>query len=286
METRVGVMRGGNVNRDLSLSEGLIVLRSLPDEYKPVDIYVDEDMFPHISGFPIDIPDIANHVDVVWDTLYSHELNRALETHGVSLISRYFPVARSYVRNFRNDIPLRFANGYLVSGNDDINETILRARRELSGTLTIRLPEAHEQWGVTIRHGEIEESLLRHFENNTNLWLEEHTIGEPVSIIVVENLRGEKFYTTIPTNGLGSRPINISPQKKDEAINLARLLHQKMGARSYSESTFILHPSGRFYFSSFNSRPSLGLSSPFINGLKTVGVKIQDFLRHIIERSK
>jgi len=151
---------------------------------------------------------------------------------------------------------------------------------------------------------DIATGLQHAFQYTDSLIIEECIHGKEVSCSVIDQFRGERWYTPpvieiIPDsyhdffdynakyNGASYElcPGGISTEERTLIQNTARHVHKELGLRQYSRSDFIIHPRRGVYFLEVNTLPGMTDQSLFPQMLNAVGVSLSEFLDHIILHS-
>src|SRR3989338_4376109 len=80
-KTRVGVLRGGpSSEHEISLKTGAHVLKNLPENYFPIDIFVDKSGLWHVQGVATEPQKVLRKIDVFFNALHGeHSENGALQ---------------------------------------------------------------------------------------------------------------------------------------------------------------------------------------------------------------
>ena len=118
------------------------------------------------------------------------------------------------------------------------------------------------------------------------LLTEENMLGKKVSVGVIENFRGQKYYTLFPmtfTDQEFSLHTGLSQYEKEGVAEVAIKVHQLLGARHYSSSVFVVKKNGTPYFLETNTHPVLMEGSFFPLALKQVGCSIPEFIKHTLK---
>jgi D-alanine-D-alanine ligase len=318
--TNVAVLRGGaSPEYDISLRTGAAVLQALPENtYDTQDVFIDRAGRWHSRGLPSDPMRIVRSADVVFNALHGGHgeggmIQRTLEHAGVPFTgSRQLPsamtlnkgAARDALRGLQISMP-----GYAVFARGDERDTVRMARDTFSlfGPPYIIKPLRGGS-GIGVRMAqtfpELPDVLADVLEQYDEIIVEELIPGEEIACGVVEGFRDQDIYALPPTlliphatrpffdytarfEGLVSAhcPAPVSYQTKAVVEEYARIIHEHMGLSHYSNSDFILHPSGRIYFLEVNSLPGLTQYSHFPHALNAVGSSIAEFADHTIQRA-
>jgi len=117
------------------------------------------------------------------------------------------------------------------------------------------------------------------------LFTEENIVGKKVSVGVLENFRGQKYYTLFPITftAQGHNLPSLSQDEKERVAQTAIKVHQLIGARHYSLSGFSIKKNGTPYFLETNTHPDLSPNSLFTVALGEVGCSVPEFIKHMLK---
>jgi D-alanine-D-alanine ligase len=133
--------------------------------------------------------------------------------------------------------------------------------------------------------------------------VEEMIRGHEATVGVVDNYRGQEYYTLMPVeivpppgrffdyevkyNGATKElvPSTFSDTIKKELERVAALVHRSLGMRHYSRSDFIVTPRGAVYFLEINNPQAVGMTSESLmpKALAAGGTSLSEFLDHIVQ---
>ena len=281
---RVGILRGGDeAHYDASLRHGGDVLahifENLSDTYKTVDILVDKDGVWHANGMPILPSALVHKVDVVWNTghpslgqvvqhfsipvvsvsSFSSNLanNRSmLEEHmrGIGIeMPRHIPSPKN-AREVFNKFPAPWIVRIILPDSNIVNVQVVKTLPELDSV--------------------IEDAAL----NNKNILVEEFITGLVGAVHSVRGFRGQDIYTFPPEN--------LKADEKEKLMNVAKILHEYLGAQPYLKSNFILAPRGKVYLTGILFTPNLKDGSHFSRSCEYVGAEMHHVIEHILEQAR
>lgn len=125
--------------------------------------------------------------------------------------------------------------------------------------------------------------------------------GREATCGVVENFRNQGLYrlptveialppgtnlysADVKTTGSAHEicPGRFKTEEKKQLEDLARVVHSTLGLRQYSRSDFMVTDND-IYFLEVNTRPYLGVRSPFTTALESVGSSYDEFIIKLVE---
>jgi len=289
---RVGVLRGGPSHEyDASLQSGehvLSLLRDMSDIYEPVDIFISKDGDWHYSGLKISPQKALLHTDVVWNALHGTygedgQVQKILQGLQVPFTgSLTVPSALAMNKDMTKDIFVRHSiltpKHELITEENFNDEIIMHIFKNYMHPVIVKPANSGSSVGMSLAHGikELKEAIEKAFNYSKKVLVEEHIKGKQSSCGIIENARGEKVYSLMPTGGL-----SVAQNKKIEQI--AKLAHEVLGLRHYSQSDFIVTSKGKIYILETDSQPILSKDAPLHKSLKATGWQPKDFVHHVIQ---
>ena len=147
---------------------------------------------------------------------------------------------------------------------------------------------------------ELPEALFEAFKYSQDAIVEEFLRGREATCGVIENFRGEEFYTLLPIEIVKPdrklfdyelkyenvpthyNPGHFSEEEKEAIQHAAKVAHQALGLRHYSRSDMIVRPNGRVYVFEINTLPGITEHSLLPTSLRAVGFSLKDFLNHVL----
>lgn len=153
----------------------------------------------------------------------------------------------------------------------------------------------------------------RQFSND--IVVEEFITGKEIISGTLEDFRGQDVYPLIPVevhhhrNPVGDQkenrvqgkqhifdymskqsgdfyhhaPANLTSEEKKEIEHILKGLHKSFGADHYLSADFIVSPKRGVYLIEVNTQPKFGEHAPFLTSLEAAGVKVHEFLRHLLD---
>ena len=186
----------------------------------------------------------------------------------------------------------------LVIQADEAQELAHRIFNGFPMPLVIKPVQGGASYGVEIIHDfqTLVDSLTR--RRGQHVILEEYIEGIPVSVGVVDGLRGKDIYSLVPVQihslkeypayGYKKEEFRYMPLLKtdlsviDELRETAERAHRALGLRHYSRSDFIVSPKRGMYLLETNALPDVSADSPFMYSLDQSGITTREFLEHVI----
>jgi D-alanine-D-alanine ligase-like ATP-grasp enzyme len=295
MQKRVGVLRGGTADSyDSSIAEGAHMLRHLAekfaDKYKPVDIFIDKEGIWHIGGVPTKPWDLADKVDVVWDTLGSN-VSAVLDNVGIPRTGRG---ASSYMLENNREL---LAGTLQSLGIKMPRHIILPAyQKDFDGEadkyVIKKAQEIHGKWGapwivrslnkipsmgihVAQTYPQLIEALEDGVKHGDSILIEESISGKSIPVHSLSNFRKKDVYV-FPLD-------KVSNADREKVYSLAEELHRHLGAKHYLYSNFVLHPRGTIYITEISFMPDLTEGSHLSQTAESIGAKLEHLVEHILE---
>jgi D-alanine-D-alanine ligase len=314
--TVVGVLRGGpSSEHEVSLATGHTILTNLPDtRFTSRDIYIDKQGTWHERGLPTTPERVLPSLDVVAIGLHGEygedgSVQRLLERYGVPYtgsdsFASSVAMHKVLTKEKAKEHGLLTPKYYFVDQDADIDHAAAHIIRTFHQPVVVKPVSLGSSVGVSIVGGyapvhQAIMSLLPH----GGVLIEEVIQGREATAGVVEGLRGEALYQLPPVEIIppptspffdmhakyGGQTHEIVPGRftrteSEELMRQASAMHEALGLRHYSRSDFIVTPKG-IYFLETNTLPGLTKESLLPKSLAAVGVKIEEFLTHLIDVS-
>ena len=324
---RVGVLRGGpSPEYEVSLNTGKTILANLPEEYEPLDIFISKEGAWHAGGLERDPYRILRTIDVAVNATHGAygedgTVQKFLENFGIPYtgsdsIASALGMNKIMSKDIFNHYGLKTPRHIVIERSDDADlpaqagitkEMVNKINENLPFPIIIKPINSGSSLGVSFvdRAGQIRDALKKSFEYSQKLIIEEYINGKEATCGVIEDFRGQKFYTLLPVEiiqnkkdvfydydskykNLESRYKIPGSFKEDEKIQIqeaATLIHKALGLRHYSRSDFIVHPKRGLFALEVNSLPELSHHSSFIKSLEATGGNIKEFLSHLLSKT-
>ncbi len=298
-KTRVAVLRGGpSHGYEDSLKTGgfvLSLLRSLSEQYEPLDIFISRDGLWHHEGLVFKPHQILSRSDVVWNALHgqygeSGELQQLLSSlqkpfTGSGIAGAAFSHNKELSKNLYRNHSLLTPESSLVENQDDYEARLIKIFQNYIHPVLVKPATGVSGVGICLAHTfpELKEAVRRAFTHAQKVMIEEYVRGTVVTCAVVEEARGEKLYALLPvhveTEHHRVRP-KLETLKKIE--EMSRVAHEALGLKHYSSSDFIITPKGKIYILETNSQPVFHEDSLLHQSLLASGWRPVDFADHCL----
>ena len=316
MRKRVGILRGGSGPQYYhSLHAGQNVLDAMPYEYDPVDVFIDRSGGWHVGGIGRRPEEILPHLDVVFNALYGSNgdeavIARTLEQFDVPFTgsnARALSVGASKLatKKIAHGAGLRVPYGVVVERGAPIEQAAQEVWQAMAGPWIAKPNNTGWSEGVRVarNRSELEQVLAQLLATYDLVLVEEYVRGREATVGIIESFRGQDQYALPPVeiNRAGeaifeqgrkamsghvhSVPGRFSADEKVRLEAIARAMHDAIGARHYSRSDMVVHPSGTVFLLEINTLPDFGEHSPFGQALSSVGISHDAFIGHVIERA-
>ncbi|MBI2086905.1 MAG: ATP-grasp domain-containing protein [Candidatus Zambryskibacteria bacterium] len=298
---KVAVLRGGpSPAYDDSLKTGayvLSLLREMPEEYEPLDVFIARDGIWHFQGLSEEPHRILSRADVVWNALHGpygedgqvQQLLEKLKTSfiGSGILASSFSHNKELAKNLYRRYSLLTPESELVTENDlSSDERLVHIFRNYLHPVIVKPSTGISALGVRLAHSfqELKDSVRKTLEHSSKALVEEYVRGATVSCAVVERARGEELYALMPARlEVAKKRIALTFEEKKMVEEMARTAHRALGLRHYSSSDFIITPRGKIYILETNSVPVLHEDSLMHRSLKNTGWKPREFATHCLK---
>lgn len=296
-EKRIGIIRGGKGNHyEDSIAKGgeIIsnILENLSDTYKPVDVLIDRDGVWHIGGLPVQPADLMHRVEAVWNVSHSN-LNNILENLsipniGVSSFSKTVGDSRDMLREHMKKIGVNMPRHILFPAyQEDFdgprNKYALRKAKEVHEKFPapwiVKSLTTDKNVGVHVvkTFPELADAIEDISLHGESILVEELISGKNAFMHTISGFRGEDVYA-FPAG-------NFSKNEKEELINTAKNIHQHIGVPDYLKSNFVINPRNGIYLTSVEFSPDFKNGSHLDKACESVGAKMHQIVRHILDLS-
>lgn len=313
MHLTVGVLRGGpSREHEVSLKSGAAILAHLPeDKYEARDIYINKGGVWHDRGRPTTPDRVLRQLDVALLGLHGEygedgEVQKLLTLFGVpytgsDALGSYLAMHKLLAKARAKDAGLLTADCHYIERAEDSALAVRDVIRTFHQPVVVKPVGWGSSVGVSIVSGY--DAVLKAVdalfgEGAPSVLVEEYLKGREATVGVVEGLRGETLYglpaiEIIPSDEFftyeakysgKSREIcpgAFSKAEKEQLQHAAKAMHRTLGLRHYSRSDFIVTPRGVYYLET-NTLPGLTAESLVPKALAAVGVRLSDFLDHLV----
>lgn len=313
---RVGVLRGGPSSEyEVSLRSGAAVLKHLPEQYHPVDIFIDRAGDWHLHGVPYEPHRALAQIDVVFNALHGEYgedggVQEILDAHatpytGSGRFASAMAMNKAAAKGMLADAGIKTPYYRLLRG--EAGGSVARLARDLHRSFpqpSIVKPLAKgSSVGMTLARtvSDLVDALDSGFAASDTLLIEEFISGREATCGVIDDFRGERQYALLPIeivpppespffdyyakySGASKEicPGRFRRTEKEELQDLSRRIHAVLGLRHYSRADFIIHPRRGIYFLEVNTLPGLTSESLLPKALAAVGCEMPQFLEHVI----
>lgn len=273
---RVGILRGGAGDHYASsLKKGgeiiLYISENLADKYKALDILIDKDGIWHLSGISISPSDLMHKVDIVWNIShpsYSNILESlSIPNVGVNSFSHVLENSKEMLREHIKKIGVDMPKSIVFPKN---------AKEVFEKFGSPWIVKNYNEVRVVKTFNELAEII----NSSHDLIVEEFITGKIASVHSVPKFRNQEIYTFPLGNTFG----NFSFLEKEKLTDLAKDLHNHLGAKHYLKSDFVLNPKGKIYLLNIELNPNLKPDSHFSQVCESVGAKMHHIIEHILEQ--
>lgn len=316
--TVVGILRGGpSREHEVSLKTGHAMLTHLPpEEFTVRDIYIDRKGVWHERGAIVRPEQVLNTVDLVLLALHGEYgedggVQKLLELHGIpyagadslgSAIGMHKVLTKERAKESNIQVPRHV----LIESPEQISDAAYEIVRNFPQPVIVKPIRWGSSVGITLANGYAPLVGAAHnlFLSGADMVMVEELVrGTEVTVGVIEQFRGEEFYTLPPVQmtppkdigflsyetkcsgkNTGLCPARISKEEEEELGRLATEMHRGLRLRHYSVSDFIVSPRGIYYLET-NTLPGMTTTSALPQALKAVGASLSDFLTHLVNLS-
>ena len=316
---RVGIIRGGvSPEYHISLQTGAEVKRALAEAgCEAIDMLLDKEGVLHIKGVPVDITEVKDHVDIVWNALHGTfgedgQLAQILDMHGIPYVGSDPSVSaqvfnKAHTKDIARSLGINTPQSLLImpEGGESVSEITQRIYKTMAPPWVVKPLVGGGSVRTYFAFTPLE---LAHFVDeaiaHTEAFLvEQYIYGKEASVGVIDRFRESDEYVlpvvevTSPQRGILDHDKRsdrdavyavaggtLRADEKERLAAHARELHKALGVKDYSQSEFIVDARGKIWFLETDTHPHLTPQSPFLVALDAVGARLQDFVKSIIER--
>lgn len=313
---------GPSSEYQVSLNTGASVLENLSrDIYEPVDIFVSRKGVWHDHGLEKSPEKISRKIDVMFNALHGAygedgTVQQIMDRLGVpytgsGAIASVLGMNKIASKKVYAKAGLKVPFSISINLRDLSREAILDAYRLVPSPFIVKPSSGGSSLGVRIARSlsELEEMAIAAFEFSSSVLIEEYIAGREATCGVIEDFRGREHYALLPieirpkiSNGSESGlfdynskyssnpdegaeeicPGNFSEEERGAIEAMTVMAHNLLGLRHYSRSDFRIHPKRGVFILETNTLPGLTRNSLIPKALHAAGVKLGDFLHHVI----
>lgn len=313
---RVAVLRGGPGDKyDSSMKTGehvLSILRSKPDMYEPVDIFISKEGVWHLMGVKKEPHEALKYSDVVFNALHGQfaeqgEIQRLLSALHVpytssSALSSVMSLNKDIAKKAYLDAGLLTPRFEIVTPDDEV-EKLVEIFRNYLHPVVIKPSNENYRKGISLVYtfDDLVRAVDKALENSPRVIVEEFIRGREARCGVIEDFRGDKLYALIPVEVVTPKKNQKLPdyelkfktepeylhgaftQKENKILeHTAKKAHEALNLRHYSYSDLIMTPQGKIYVLESNILPDFSNDSLLKKSLNEVGSSPDAFVDHII----
>ena len=174
---RVGVLRGGPSSEyEVSLKSGETVLRSLPEKFQAVDIFIDKAGVWHIFGLPVEPGKAFKKVDVVLNAMHGEygedgTVQRILESFGVPFtgsgsLASAVGMNKHLTKEVYKSHGLKTPHSALIKNEMGAEKKLHEIFRSMPMPAVVKPVSAGSSVGVSIVHNfhELEHAVIKAFK--------------------------------------------------------------------------------------------------------------------------
>ncbi|MEI7513390.1 MAG: D-alanine--D-alanine ligase [bacterium] len=310
---RIAILRGGpSDEHEVSLQSGASVIKTFSGNHSIIDIVIDKDANWHIQGVPVEPAHALKSVDVVFNALHGEygedgKIQQILDHIGVpytgsNTLASALGMHKWHAKEVFKLAGIKTPHARRVSNDMDISEQALQIFKTFSLPVIIKPISSGSSIGVSVARDlqSLEQALISVFSYSPTALVEEYIKGKEATCVVAENFRGEKYYAFPPIEIMKHTdvafdnkmkyegvieercPGNFSQNEKNAIMQSAIIAHSAIGARHYSRSDFIVHPTRGIYILEINTLPGLTEASLLPKALTAVGSNMEEFLNFLI----
>ncbi len=312
---RIGILRGGIGDEYfMSLASGTRIMQALQAEgFQTVDMLVDREGVLHIKGLPANIADSKEHIDMVWNTLHgalgeSGDVQELLDEAGV--IYNGSPAAAAAMAHDKlrakgaaRALGIKTPEAIFVmpEGTESIAEVTQNIYKKMAPPWVVKPLSG----GSSVRTYfaftplELAQFVDESISHGQPFIVEQYIYGREAAVGVIEGFRGQDRYV-LPAVEIKRDKIlthedrqthdhalvtgGLRADERERLSELARQMHDALGARDYSQSEFIIDKQGKIWYLETDTIPHMEEHNAFVKALKHVGSSVGEFVRTVIGR--
>jgi D-alanine--D-alanine ligase len=299
-----------------SLSSGAAILdtlRTYPDEFIPLDIFIAKDGVWHLHGKPIDPREVIKHADVVWNTLHGEygedgAIAHFIQTMGIPYIGSS-PYTTSVTNNkelakehFRR-LGVSTPESLVIEEGGDENDQALKVLRTIAPPWIIKPLKGACSYNVQLArtYSELVLALTHQKETYGDILVEQYIQGRELHLGLIQGFREHDMYETMLVevhtnepflssdmravgNYTHSIPKDIRGEEKDALIASAKMICTELGIQGCTSFDFIKTNRGT-YLLEVDDIPELHKEGIFQKSLIETGVSLESVAKHLVERA-
>jgi D-alanine-D-alanine ligase-like ATP-grasp enzyme len=138
-------------------------------------------------------------------------------------------------------------------------------------------PDSNMGMHIAKTFPQLVDSIEDGVNHEKSIVIEEFIEGKPSAVHSIFGLRGEDVYIMPPSD--------FNSLEKEKIIDIAKNLHQHLGAKHYLKFDFTLHPKRGIFLTNLDFIPDLRPGSHFDQSCESIGAKMHHVVEHILERA-
>lgn len=310
---RIAILRGGpSDEHEVSLATGKNLISHLSNSHSIIDVIIDKDGIWHVHGIPKNPADVCRHIDVAVNALHGTygedgKIQQILDHLGTTytgsgMLASAHGMNKWKAKEIFKQAGIKTPHAKLAHADKNISDQALEIFKTFTLPVIIKPVASGSSIGVSVGRDlqSIEQALVSVFNYSPTAIVEEFIKGKEATCVVAEGFRGQKYYAFPPieivkhtdvafdnsmkySGSIEERcPGNFTQIEKDAIMNAAILAHTALGARHYSRSDFIAHPTRGVYILEINTLPGFTENSLVPKALQAVGSNTKEFMEHVI----
>ena len=268
---KVAVLYGGPSSAYAdSLKSGNFVSSILreSEEYEPVEIFISREGDWHYKGLVEDPHRVLSRADVAWNALHgdygeSGHLQNLLKSLCLPYVGSYtipslFAHDKELTKKLYKDHSLPVLGSEILREDELNDERLIQIFTTYLPPVIVKPATGVRGLGVRFAYTfqELKDVVKNAFIHSPKAMIEEYVRGTIVSSHVIENARGEELYTLMPVAlETELRRVRPTPDQNKKIGEMTKQAHEALGLRHYSQSDFIITPSGKIFILETNSSP-------------------------------
>ncbi|MDD5318500.1 MAG: ATP-grasp domain-containing protein [Candidatus Pacebacteria bacterium] len=301
--TRLGILRGGPSDEyELSMENGGVIRQLAPAHlYQVVDIFVDRKGVWHIGGIPIQPSEIRDKVDIIFNALHGSYgedgtvqtilQNLSMPFTGSTALASSLTHHKHHLKKQLENLGIKTPRYEIfnISSTPEIDDISLALFHSFSMPMIIKPVSSGSSYGVTLVRSfdELLTALHTAYQYSSTIMAEEYIAGAEVVSGFVDKFRNEKVYPIMPVEIGKNRtefftPARLDQSSKDLIVETVKSLRQHLGLRHAATFDFIVSPRRGVFLLEIDTNPPLTRHSPLPRALEAAGIKISDYIHHLL----
>lgn len=296
---KVAVLRGGpSYAYEDSLKTGAYVLnhlRTKPEEYEPLDVFISRDSEWHLGGVVNEPHRILSQVNVAWNALHGPygedgQVQKLLDGArvpyvGSGSLGSTFSFDKTLSKDIYRKSDLLTPASITININTLSENLLIEIFQTFMHPVVVKPADGSHGLGVRLvnTYQDLRDAVKKSFLHTQKVMVEEYVRGSVASCVVLEEGRGERYYTFVPTRLDTMAKVSSHSVADNRYIaEMAQLAHRALGLRHFSSSDFIISPKGKIYILETNSVPVLHENSLTHKAFEHTGWSGGEFIDHCV----